>query len=151
MVPSNIPLDSPKVGYLLSLEQLTCWMSQELYESYFVFALVWAYGSCLFNDGQTDYRAEFRWTCPDIFWSQNFINSKWFLVEFGKNLSFPSGASVFDVWIDPNSQEFVSWNERCCENQPLLSYASFTGFPSLTWTRTCPFKHVSFTTPRQSE
>ena len=35
-------------------------MIQELYESYFVFALVWAYGSCLFNDGQTDYRAEFR-------------------------------------------------------------------------------------------
>ena len=42
-------------------------MSQELYESYFVFALVWAYGSCLFNDGQTDYRAEFRWTYPGIF------------------------------------------------------------------------------------
>ena len=35
-------------------------MIQELYESSFVFALVWAYGSCLFNDGQTDYRAEFR-------------------------------------------------------------------------------------------
>ena len=33
---------------------------QELYEAYFVFALVWAYGSSLYNDGQTDYRAEFR-------------------------------------------------------------------------------------------
>ena len=39
-------------------------------------------------------------------------DSKWFLVEFGKNLSFPSGSSVFDVWIDPNTQEFTSWNER---------------------------------------
>ena len=45
---------------------------------------------------------------------KKFINSKWFLVEFGKNLSFPSGASVFDVWIDPSSQEFISWNERYC-------------------------------------
>ena len=43
---------------------------------------------------------------------EKLFHSKWFLVEFGKNISFPSGASVFDVWIDPNSQEFVSWNER---------------------------------------
>ena len=42
-------------------------MIQELYESYFVFALVWAYGSCLFNDGQTDYRAEFRCSCPPAY------------------------------------------------------------------------------------
>ena len=46
-------------------------MIQELYESYFVFALVWAYGSCLFNDGQTDYRAEFRCSChPTYSWGK---------------------------------------------------------------------------------
>ena len=60
MVPSNIPLDSPKVEIFFTLAREGDYMIQELYESYFVFALVWAYGSCLFNDGQTDYRAEFR-------------------------------------------------------------------------------------------
>ena len=80
IVPSNIPPDSPK----------------ELYESYFVFALVWAYGSSLFNDGQTDYRAEFN---------------KWFLNEF-KGLKFPTGMSVFDVWVDPFTNEFTSWADR---------------------------------------
>ena len=44
IIPSIIPPDSPK----------------ELYEAYFVFALVWAYGSPLYNDGQTDYRLEFN-------------------------------------------------------------------------------------------
>ena len=80
IIPSNIPADS----------------SKELYESYFVFALVWAYGSSLFNDGQTDYRAEFN---------------KWFLNEF-KGLKFPTGMSVFDVWVDPFTNEFTSWTDR---------------------------------------
>ena len=44
--------------------------------------------------------------------------SKWFLIEFGKNLTFPSTMGVFDVWVDPHSQEFTSWNERCL---PLLA------------------------------
>ena len=40
------------------------------------------------------------------------LYSKWFLIEFGKNLTFPVGMSVFDVWVDPNTQEYTSWNER---------------------------------------
>jgi hypothetical protein len=75
-----------------------------------VFALVWAYGSSLYNDGQTDYRAEFRWV--ELYQSKYPWFSKWFIVEFGKNVSFPSGMSVFDVWVDPNTQEYTSWNER---------------------------------------
>jgi dynein heavy chain len=67
-----------------------------LYETYFVFALVWAYGSALFHDGATDYRAEF---------------SKWFMNEF-KSVKFPPGLSVFDVWVDPMSSEFTSWNDK---------------------------------------
>ena len=80
VVPSNIPTDSPK----------------ELYETYFVFALIWAYGSSLYNDGQTDHRAEF---------------SKWFLSEF-KSLSFPAGMNVFDFWVDPVSNEYTSWTDK---------------------------------------
>ena len=49
---------------------------------------------------------------PLLLLMSKISDSKWFLVEFGKNLSFPSGSSVFDVWIDPNTQEFTSWNER---------------------------------------
>ena len=67
-----------------------------MYETYFVFALVWAYGSALFHDGATDYRAEF---------------SKWFMNEF-KSVKFPPGLSVFDVWVDPMSSEFTSWNDK---------------------------------------
>ena len=80
IIPANFPADSPK----------------ELYETYFVFALVWAYGSALFHDGATDYRAEF---------------SKWFMNEF-KSVKFPPGLSVFDVWVDPMTSEFTSWNDK---------------------------------------
>jgi dynein heavy chain len=40
MVPINIPYDSPK----------------ELFEMYFVFACIWAYGSALYYDGTVDHR-----------------------------------------------------------------------------------------------
>ena len=69
--------------------------SQEQYEIYFAFAAIWAYGSAMYNDGQVDFRAEF---------------SKHFKKHFD-NLTFPTG-SVFDVWVDPVSTEFVSWNDR---------------------------------------
>ena len=69
ITPANIPQDAPR----------------ELYELYFVFVAVWSYGSALFHDGQSDFRAEF---------------SKWFTHEF-KSVKFPLGMSVFDVWVDP--------------------------------------------------
>ena len=69
VTPANIPQDAPR----------------ELYELYFVFVAVWSYGSALFHDGQSDFRAEF---------------SKWFTHEF-KSVKFPLGMSVFDVWVDP--------------------------------------------------
>jgi len=40
IIPQNIPYDSPK----------------ELFEMYFVFACIWAYGSALYYDGTTDHR-----------------------------------------------------------------------------------------------
>ena len=66
--------------------------SESVYETWFVFALVWSFGSALFHDGATDYKSEF---------------SKWFLNEF-KNLEFPMGCTVFDVFVDPANHEFTS-------------------------------------------
>ena len=80
IIPANVPPDAPK----------------ELYELFFVFACVWAYGSSLFHDGQTDYRADF---------------SKWFIHEF-KSVKFPLGMNVFDVWVEPTAAELLSWNEK---------------------------------------
>ena len=80
MIPSNIPEDATK----------------EIFELYFVFVAVWSYGSALYHDGQSDFRAEF---------------SKWFMHEF-KSVKFPVGQSVFDVWVDPIAGELVSWNDR---------------------------------------
>ena len=80
ITPSNVPPDAPK----------------ELYELFFVFACVWAYGSSLFHDGATDHRAEF---------------SKWFIHEF-KSVKFPMGMNVFDVWVEPTEGKLMSWNDK---------------------------------------
>ena len=74
--PTNITSESPK----------------DLYELYFVFACIWAYGSALFHDGTIDHRGEF---------------SKWWLSEF-KSVKFPPG-SVFDFLVDNFNAEMVPW------------------------------------------
>ena len=80
LVPSNIPPDSPK----------------ELYELYFVFACVWAFGGCLFQDQLVDHRLEF---------------SKYWTTEF-KTIKFPSAGTVFDYYIDPETHKFEPWTKR---------------------------------------
>ena len=70
--------------------------SDTTYESWFVFSLVWSFGSALYHDGSTDYKSEF---------------SKWFTAEF-KNLEIPPFTSVFDVFVDPNTQQFLPWAEK---------------------------------------
>lgn len=77
---TNIPEDGPK----------------ELYELYFVFASIWAFGSSLYFDGTVDYRAEF---------------SKWWLNEF-KTVKFPVNGTVFDFYVDAQQQEMVPWVNR---------------------------------------
>ena len=61
-----------------------------------MFGLIWSYGSALYFDGQTDNKLEFS-----KFFQQTFPAFK-----------FPPGMSVFDAWIDPISNEFVSWNDK---------------------------------------
>ncbi|XP_066519150.1 dynein axonemal heavy chain 17-like isoform X2 [Hoplias malabaricus] len=80
LVPENTPPDS----------------STELYELYFVFACVWAFGGSMFQDQLIDYRVEF---------------SKWWVSEF-KSIKFPSQGTVFDYFIDRESKKFMPWTEK---------------------------------------
>ena len=69
--------------------------SDQTYEVWFVFALVWSFGSALFHDAATDHKSEF---------------SKWFINDF-KSISFPT-ESVFDVFVDPTTQSFAPWTDK---------------------------------------
>ncbi|KAF5404064.1 Dynein heavy chain axonemal [Paragonimus heterotremus] len=80
LVPENTPVDCPK----------------ELYELYFVFCAVWAFGGSLFQDQLVDHRVEF---------------SKWWATEF-KTIKFPSSGTVFDYYIDPETKKFEPWSKR---------------------------------------
>lgn len=80
LTPENTPPDS----------------SKEVYELYFTFACVWAFGGSMFQDQLVDYRVEF---------------SKWWTTDF-KTVKFPSQGTVFDYYIDPESKKFVPWTER---------------------------------------
>ncbi|KAL8567586.1 hypothetical protein ACOMHN_054399 [Nucella lapillus] len=76
----NTPPDSPK----------------ELYELYFAFCCIWAFGGCLFQDQLSDGRVEF---------------TKWWLTEM-KSVKFPTQGTVFDYYIDPESKKFETWTKR---------------------------------------
>ncbi|KAL3857821.1 hypothetical protein ACJMK2_012454, partial [Sinanodonta woodiana] len=80
LTPENTPADCPK----------------ELYELYFVFAAVWAFGGVTFQDQLVDYRSEF---------------TKWWTTEF-KTIKFPAQGTVFDYFIDPESKKFEPWTKR---------------------------------------
>jgi len=62
----------------------------------FVYCTVWALGSCLTlaNDG-TDYRLMFS-----NYWRETY-----------KGVKFPSRETVFDYWLDPESNQFDSWTK----------------------------------------
>ena len=81
------------VGCLISPPNITADSPKELYELYFVFACIWAYGAALFHDGTVDHRGEF---------------SKWWLSEF-KSVKFPPG-NVFDFYVDKETCEMVPWS-----------------------------------------
>ncbi|UYV64230.1 DNAH9 [Cordylochernes scorpioides] len=83
LTPENTPPDCPK----------------EVFEQYFVFCCVWAFGSALFQDQLVDYRVEF---------------SKWFVNEF-KTIKFPTQGTVFDYYIDSATKKFIHWQEKVPE------------------------------------
>ncbi|XP_036766314.2 dynein axonemal heavy chain 17 [Manis pentadactyla] len=80
LTEKNAPPDSPK----------------ELYELYFVFACLWAFGGAMFQDQLVDYRVEF---------------SKWWISEF-KTIKLPSQGTIFDYYIDPDTKKFLPWTDK---------------------------------------
>ena len=80
LTPQNTPPDTAK----------------EIYELYFVFAAIWAFGGSTFQDQLVDYRVEF---------------SKWWVTEF-KQFKFPSQGTVFDYFLDHESKKWLPWSEK---------------------------------------
>uniref|UniRef100_A0A670JQ67 Dynein axonemal heavy chain 11 n=1 Tax=Podarcis muralis TaxID=64176 RepID=A0A670JQ67_PODMU len=80
LTPENVPLDGPR----------------ELYETYFAFACVWAFGGAVFQDQLSNYQAEF---------------SRWWLKEM-KAVKFPSHGTIFDYYIDPKTKKFLPWSDK---------------------------------------
>uniref|UniRef100_A0A8B9HT19 Dynein, axonemal, heavy chain 11 n=1 Tax=Astyanax mexicanus TaxID=7994 RepID=A0A8B9HT19_ASTMX len=80
LTPENVPVDSPR----------------DVYEMYFVFACIWAFGGATHQDQLRDYRAEF---------------SQWWVKEM-KSVKLPAHATVFDFYLDPQTRRFVPWAER---------------------------------------
>ena len=83
MTDDNVPEGSPK----------------DVYELYFVWACVWAFGGSLFQDQICDHRVEF---------------TKWWAAEF-KQVKFPSQGTVFDYFISPAEKKFCHWSEMAAE------------------------------------
>lgn len=69
---------------------------KEWFEIYFVFAAVWAFGGCVFQDQLVDYRVEF---------------SRWWNGEF-KTVKFPANGTVFDYYVENETKRFLPWTDR---------------------------------------
>ncbi|KAM9308794.1 LOW QUALITY PROTEIN: dynein axonemal heavy chain 11 [Gastrophryne carolinensis] len=81
---------------LLTPENVSPDSSRDLYELYFVFACIWAFGGALHKDQLIDYRGEF---------------SQWWMKEM-KTVKFPGQGTVFDYYLDNKTRKFLSWSEK---------------------------------------
>ncbi|XP_031759446.1 dynein heavy chain 11, axonemal [Xenopus tropicalis] len=81
---------------LLNTDNVPPDSARELYELYFVFACIWAFGGALQRDQLTDYRVEF---------------SRWWTKEM-KSVKFPAQGTIFDYFLDSKARRFISWAER---------------------------------------
>ena len=80
MNPENVPQDSCK----------------DVYEMYFMFACIWAFGGCLFQDQLGDGRTEF---------------TKWWMTEI-KGVKFPTTGTLFDYYIDHDQKKWEPWTKK---------------------------------------
>ncbi|CAB1446422.1 unnamed protein product, partial [Pleuronectes platessa] len=102
LTPGNIPSDSPR----------------ELYETYFTFACIWAFGGAMYQDQLCDYRVEF---------------SQWWTKEM-KTVKLPAQGTVFDYHLDPQTRRFLPWSdtvppfemETCTPLQAVLVHTAET-------------------------
>ncbi|XP_060103688.1 dynein axonemal heavy chain 11 [Heteronotia binoei] len=80
LTPENVSFDCPR----------------ELYETYFGFACVWAFGGALFQDQLSNYQEEF---------------SRWWQKEM-KVVKFPSHGTIFNYYIDSKTKRFMPWSDK---------------------------------------
>ncbi|KAM7123899.1 LOW QUALITY PROTEIN: dynein axonemal heavy chain 11 [Ciconia maguari] len=81
---------------LLTSENVSMDCPRELYEMYFVFACIWAFGRALSQDQLSNYQAEF---------------SCWWLKKM-KAVKFPSYGTVFDYYLDLETRKFLPWVDK---------------------------------------
>lgn len=70
-------------------------MTQPLFEQYFVFACIWAFGGALVEKDGINYRRNF-----DKWW-----RGQWTTVKM------PGKGSVFDCYVNPKTAKFAPWGE----------------------------------------
>ena len=93
-------LDSMLTAHIFNSESL-----REMYELYFVFACVWAFGSALSFEAGNNLRLEF---------------SMWWTNEF-KAVRFPtvsSAPTIFDFYIDHETHSLVPWTDKLPKFEP---------------------------------
>ncbi|XP_030637015.1 dynein heavy chain 11, axonemal [Chanos chanos] len=86
LTPENVPGDS----------------AREVYEMYFVFACIWAFGGASYQDQHHDHRAEF---------------SQWWTKEM-KTVKLPPHGTVFDFYLDTHTKRFLPWTDRVPAFEP---------------------------------
>jgi dynein heavy chain len=79
---------------LLTEQNVPANSEASVYELYFVFAAVWAFGAACDDQGK-DYRAEFS----------QMWRSEW------RNVSFPQQGTVFDYYVNAEKKKFQPWTE----------------------------------------
>mmetsp|Transcript_10755 Transcript_10755/g.40251 ORF Transcript_10755/g.40251 Transcript_10755/m.40251 type:complete len:4525 (-) Transcript_10755:51-13625(-) len=96
---------------LLTEENVPPGTDKEVYEMYFSFAAVWAFGGPLGVRDGVDYRKQF---------------DKWWRMTWRNQVKFPDGATVFDFFLDSETKKFERWTNRVdkFEFDPELSLAN---------------------------
>jgi len=84
----------------------------ERFETFFVYAAVWAFGSAMSVTSGVDYRKRFS-----IWWKETW-----------KTIKFPHRGEVFDYHVDPKKGEFAAWAEIV----PEITYSSTTPMSAVT-------------------
>ncbi|MED6290068.1 Dynein heavy chain 11, axonemal, partial [Characodon lateralis] len=79
LTPENIPAESPR----------------EIYETYFTFACIWAFGGALYRDQLHDYQVKF---------------SQWWTKEM-RTVKLPTQGTVFDYYLDHETKRFLPWGD----------------------------------------
>ncbi|MED6234546.1 hypothetical protein ATANTOWER_026276 [Ataeniobius toweri] len=79
LTPENIPAESPR----------------EIYEAYFTFACIWAFGGALYKDQLHDYQVKF---------------SQWWTKEM-RTVKLPTQGTVFDYYLDHETKRFLPWRD----------------------------------------